>query len=367
MIGLNDDRIVMTLDAGGTNFVFSAIGGNREIVTPVTLPSNGTDLNACLDTLIKGFGEIKKSLPRPPVAISFAFPGPADYPNGIIGDLANIPAFRGGVALGPMLQDAFGIPVYINNDGDLFTYGEAIGGLLPWVNEQLAKAGSPKRYHNLFGVTLGTGFGAGIVRKGELFAGDNSNAGEIWLLRNKTKNRCFAEEGVSIRAIRRVYLENARNKPSSELTPKDIYAIATGKKDGDKQAALKAFSEMAEVTGDALANAITLIDGVIVVGGGLAGAWPVMAETLIREMNGTIETVDGKKTARLVQRVFDGEDAGQLQEFLTGSKKEIKVPRSGKTIQYDPLKRIVIGLSRLGTSKAVSLGAYAFALNETDK
>ena len=41
-------------------------------------------------------------LPRPPVAISFAFPGPADYPAGIIGDLANLPAFRGGVALGPM-------------------------------------------------------------------------------------------------------------------------------------------------------------------------------------------------------------------------------------------------------------------------
>ena len=31
----NDNRIVMTLDAGGTNFVFSAIQGNKEIVVPV--------------------------------------------------------------------------------------------------------------------------------------------------------------------------------------------------------------------------------------------------------------------------------------------------------------------------------------------
>ena len=60
-----------------------------------------------------------------PVAISFAFPGPADYPNGIIGGyLPNFPSFREGVALGPFLEYKFGIPVFINNDGDLFAYGE---------------------------------------------------------------------------------------------------------------------------------------------------------------------------------------------------------------------------------------------------
>ena len=34
----HDERIVMTLDAGGTNFVFSAIQGCREIVEPICLP-----------------------------------------------------------------------------------------------------------------------------------------------------------------------------------------------------------------------------------------------------------------------------------------------------------------------------------------
>ena len=95
------------------------------------------------------------------MAISFAFPGPVDYPAGIVGDLGNLPGFRGGVALGPMLEDRFKLPVFINNDGDLFTYGEAICGFLPYVNERLKAAGSAKQYKNLFGVTLGTGFGAG--------------------------------------------------------------------------------------------------------------------------------------------------------------------------------------------------------------
>src|SRR5664279_4096290 len=184
----NDSRIVMTLDAGGTNFVFSAIQGNNEIIQPVTLPSNAHSLNLCLDTITDGFTIVKDSLPDYPVAISFAFPGPSDYPAGIIGDLGNLPAFRGGVAVGPMLEEKFHLPVFINNDGDLFAYGEAIAGLLPEVNTKLKNLGSYKQYNNLFGITLGTGFGGGIVRNGELFLGDNSGSAEIWLMRHKDLN-----------------------------------------------------------------------------------------------------------------------------------------------------------------------------------
>ncbi|MFA6004062.1 MAG: ROK family protein, partial [Elusimicrobiota bacterium] len=155
----HDPRVVMTLDAGGTNMVFSAMQGDKPAVKPITLPSQADNLEACLGVIVQGFTEVKKQLQPAPVAISFAFPGPADYPAGIIGDLGNLPAFRGGVALGPMLQDKFKIPVFINNDGDLFVYGEAIAGFLPHVNAQLKKAGSPKQYQNLFGITLGTGFG----------------------------------------------------------------------------------------------------------------------------------------------------------------------------------------------------------------
>jgi glucokinase len=31
-------------------------------------------------------------------------------------------------------------------------------------------------------------------------------------------------------------------------------------------------------------------------------------------------------------------------------------------LQYDPLQRLGVGMSRLGTSEAVAIGAYAFAL-----
>ena len=170
-----DNRVVITLDAGGTNLVFGAMQANQFIVDPITLPSNASDLDKCLQTMVEGFRQVIGRLKEQPVAISFAFPGPADYPNGIIGGyLPNFPSFREGVALGPYLEYKLGLPVFINNDGDLFAYGEALGGALPEVNARLEKLGSAKRYGNLLGYTFGTGFGMGMVVDRKLNRGDNS-------------------------------------------------------------------------------------------------------------------------------------------------------------------------------------------------
>lgn len=84
-----DKRVVLTLDAGGTNFVFSAIQGNNEMISPISLPAVSDNLDECLEVLVKGFDRVIAAISVPPVAISFAFPGPADYKNGIIGDLPN--------------------------------------------------------------------------------------------------------------------------------------------------------------------------------------------------------------------------------------------------------------------------------------
>jgi glucokinase len=362
----SDKRIVMTLDAGGTNFRFSAVRGAKPVTQTVALPSNGDNLDKCLANIVEGFTRVKKQCPEPPVAISFVFPAPADYPSGVIGDLGNLPGFRGGVALGPMLQEKFGIPTFINNDGDLFVYGEAIAGFLPYVNGLLEKAGSPKRYHNLFGVTLGTGFGGGIVRNGELFIGDNSMAGEVWLLRNKLRPEMNAEEGASIRAVRRVYAEKAGIPFEKAPEPKDIFEIGTGAKPGNKAAAVEAFRQLGEVVGDGMAQALTLVDGLGVIGGGISGAAPLFLPALVGELNSTYTSPKGNKFRRLASAAFNLDDPAQLKTFLKGETRTITVPGSKTKVQYDPLQRIGVGMSRLGTSEAVAIGAYAFALRALD-
>ncbi len=361
-----DRRIVLTLDAGGTNFRFSAIRGGEPLTEIVAMPSNGDNLDKCLENIVQGFTRIKKQCFEAPAAISFAFPGPADYPKGIVGDLGNLPGFRGGVALGPMLEEIFGIPTYINNDGDLFAYGEAICGFLPYVNGLLENAGSPKRYRNLVGVTLGTGFGGGIVIDGRLLMGDNSIAGEVWLLRNKMNPNMNAEEGASIRAIRRSYSEKAGIPMDEAPEPKEIFDIGMGRKTGDADAAIGAFSRLGEVAGDAMANVLTLIDGLGVIGGGISAAWPLFLPTIVKELNGSYIGHDGKRIRRLAPAAFNLEDPIQMKEFIKGKTREISIPGSWRKTVYDPLQRIGIGISRLGTTEAVGVGAYAFALRKLD-
>ena len=357
----NSQKIVVTLDAGGTNFVFGAMCDGKPIGESLTLPSMAHDLDLCLSTLIRGFEQTISSLPYAPVAISFAFPGPADYRNGVIGGfLPNFPSFRDGVALGPMLEEHFGIPVFINNDADLFAYGEAMGGALPRINRRLDEAGSDKRYRNLLGFTFGTGFGFGFVMDGRLNLGDNSCV-ETFCLKHRDHPEFIVEDGIAIRAVKRVYRELSGDE--RELEPKDIYNIAEGTLEGNTEAAKEAFATQGRVAGDAMATAVTLMDGVIVIGGGLAGASKYFMPALLEEMRSKIKTMSGDTLNRVQMNVYNLDNKAEFEQFARGNSTKIKVYGSDKYVTYDPEKRVGITISDIGASNAVSLGAYLYAID----
>ena len=363
-----DKRVVMTLDAGGTNFVFSAIRGYEEIVPPVSYPSHADRLDECLAVLSEGFKGVLghlRQLGIEPAAISFAFPGPADYTRGIIDNNNNLRAFEGGVPLGDFLRLQFGLPVFINNDADLFAYGECIAGALPETNARLEAIGCPRRFRNLTGFTFGTGFGCGITCKGELYVGDNSCAGEMIGLRHKLMPDIFIEDGVSIRAVQRVYHEHCED--ARDLSPKDIRLIADGELEGNREAALKSLEEFGEIAGDGIASAMTLLDGLIVLGGGLCGNRRYFLPALMGQLNGRLNTLSGQQRSRMMTRVYCLDDEQGLKDFAGNTLKKIKVPGSDLTLDYDPVKKIGLVFSKLGTSKATSIGAYAYALHELDK
>ena len=361
---LLDQRIVLTLDAGGTNFVFSAIQSGIEITKPFSKPIQGLSLEQILRTIIDGFNELNKQTDHHAVAISFSFPGPTDYKNGIIGDLQNLPQFRGGVALKAMLENDFNIPVFINNDGDLFTYGEAIAGFLPEVNNLLSETNSSRVYHNLLGVTLGSGYGSGIVSKNKLFTGDNSAAAEINRMRNKLHPQTSAEDSLTIKAIKRIYGEESNLKTPEIPEPETIFKIGMGEIPGNKKAALKAFEELAIVSGDTLANAATMIDGLVVIGGGLSGAHPLFLQQLVDEMNTKFDALAGDQLCRMEVIAYNLESSEGFKDFIENTEVKIKIPFTEKYQNYEPIKKIGVGISKLGTSKATSIGAYAYALSQ---
>ncbi|MBI9067070.1 MAG: ROK family protein [Salinivirgaceae bacterium] len=362
----SDNRTVLTLDAGGTNFVFSAIKGNKEVTTPFTFPAHADDLDKCLKTIAQGFDKLIELLKYPADAISFAFPGPADYDKGIIGDLPNFTAFKGGVALGPMLEDRFNLPVFINNDGNLFAYGEALAGLLPDLNSKLKAEGSIKKFKNVIGITLGTGMGCGLVLDSHLLVGDTSCGAEIHNTLNKFNSNWNAEESVSTRAIQRIYAKESGSEFNNSIMPKDIYNIAKGKMQGDKQAAIQTYKMYGEALGSSIANVVTLIDGIVVLGGGITAAWDLFSPSMFEELNRQYENFRGEKSNRLSFKIFNLEDESVFKEFANGNVCEIQVPGTKRIIKYDDMPRTAVGLSKLGGSKAIMLGAYAYALQQLD-
>ena len=149
--------------------------------------------------------------------------------------------------------------------------------------------------------------------------------------------------------------------------PKVIFDIGQGQAAGNKAAALEAFRRLGEAVGDALGQALTLVDGLAVIGGGISASWPLFLPALVDELNSTYTAPNGTRFRRLVQVAFNLEDEAQRARFLKGESREITVPGSTRKLNYDPLSRLAVGISRLGTSEAVAIGACAFALRKLDQ
>jgi glucokinase len=350
------DTVVATLDAGGTNLVFSLVENGNINNETVNLPTASENITGFLKKIIHGFETLQNKSTKKISAISFSFPGPADYEEGIIGDLENLPFFRGGVPLKKILENKFKIPVFINNDGDLFALGEAMHGFLPEINLH-----APKVYKNLLGVTLGTGFGGGIVSNGELFTGDNSAAAEINRMSSYQNREQSVEEVLSIRGIRYLFAKEANTGFEQTPQPYDIFRIGKGEIEGNKEAAKNAWKQFGEELGNALANAVTLTDSCVVIGGGLSGAYPLFLQTAVNKMNGLFKRKDGGNVQRMEIFAYNYENDDCRNDFLKDEKTIIEVPFSEESVPFRKNKKIAVGISRLNTSNAVALGAYSFA------
>ncbi|MBE3076740.1 MAG: ROK family protein, partial [Actinobacteria bacterium] len=199
-----------------------------------------------------------------------------------------------------------------------------------------------------------------------LLQGDNSAAGEINRLRNRLVSAWTVEESVSIRGVQRVYARESNTDLAQCPTPEEINEIGLGKRPGDRLAAQRAFEELAIVAGDAVASVGSLVDGLVVIGGGLARGHDLFLTRLVREMNAAYDTPLGERVPRSESLALNLEDPQDLATFLRGDLRELRVPLSSRTILHDATKVVGVGITRLGTARAVSIGAYALALARMD-
>ena len=235
---------------------------------------------------------------------------------------------------------------------------------MPEINRLLHEAGNPTFYKNLIAVTLGTGFGCGVVIDKQLLLGDNGCGGDVWLSANKYDSRLIAEEGVSIRAVVRSYMELSGEGIS--YTPEEIFGIAEGNIKGDREAAIKSFERLGEAAGYTITEFLNIVDGIVVLGGGISNANKYILPSLLKEMRGVRETVAGATIPRLQMEVYNLEEESERAEFVKDESERIQIPGGDSVTYYRKKKKTGVMISKLGTSRAVSLGAYLFALSLLD-
>ncbi len=86
----------------------------------------------------------------------------------------------------------------------------------------------------------------------------------------------------------------------------------------------------------------------------------------MKQLRGLLHTVKGEELDRLQMKPFDLDDDDEFAQFAHGAARLIKVYGTEKTVVYDPMKATGVAISKLGASKAISIGAYSFALSMLD-
>ena len=153
------------VDVGGTKITAGLVKDGEILVSNTfPTPSFGT-LEEVVQTILAA---IQKVLNKEVAGIGIGVPGLIDTKKGIVHDVQNISSFKS-VPLTSMVENTFGLPVFLNNDANCFALGTKNFGL-------------GKKFNNLVGLTLGTGLGGGLVINGRLHEGVGCGAGEFGYL-----------------------------------------------------------------------------------------------------------------------------------------------------------------------------------------
>ncbi len=258
--------LAVGIDIGGTFIKAGLVGRDlklRRQCPPVASEplSNGDELItatlAAIDEALASQGGSRSDL----AGIGIGCPGPLDLNRGMVLETENI-FMLNGFPLRDRFSEAAGVPVWLDNDANVFTLGEA-------------RAGAAKGARYVVGVTLGTGLGWGIVLDGETYHGATGTAAEYGL--SAWGPHGTWEDQISIRGLLRMFTELGGSADS----PREVSDLA-GR--GDERA-MQAWREYGAVLGLAISHVVNLLDPhVVVLGGAMAQAWnhfkPAMMEAL---------------------------------------------------------------------------------------
>lgn len=264
---------VIAVDLGATHcraaiFSMSGVAGVR-LETRFPSDADATADQAVffrvLDDLLAG--ERRAGL----LAVGVGSFGPLDRERATILEAPNRPGWKG-VPLRSIVERRLGVPVALENDANVATFGEY-------------RLGAGRGAHSLVGLTIGTGIGGGYVANDEIltgFCGSAAEFGHMYVGGEGVRCRCGAvdclEAYASAEGIKRWY--RAQGGASRDLSCHGIFHIA---REGDR-AASETIAGAARLLGRGIASLQKIFDPErIVIGGGLSREWDLFIEPAVRE------------------------------------------------------------------------------------
>ena len=158
------------VDLGGTKIRAGVVNDSGQILGAAVKVATGAHEPA-EEIMQRMIGAINKALANAGltvekvIGIGIGSPGPLDLTKGIILNSGNLPTLNN-YKLKSRIRKEFSLPVKVNNDANCFALGEAFFGAV-------------KRIKQAVGVTLGTGFGCGLIINGRIYDGATGTAAEI--------------------------------------------------------------------------------------------------------------------------------------------------------------------------------------------
>jgi glucokinase len=255
------------VDLGGTKVAAAAFGPDRrmigEIVTVPTEAARPADVTlANIERAIRDCMRGAGVAGAAPAAIGVGSTGPVDASTGRFLEATSLPNLMFFDFAG-WIRDRFQAPLCLENDANCFALGEASQG---------AGAG----HDAVVAVTLGTGFGCGIVLHGRMYSGVTGNAGEVAFC---PVAGATYDEMLSGAGVKRFY-ERVGNA-ATDLTAREIGDLAEA---GDARA-LAAWRHYGHAVGSALGTIAAVLDpSICVVGGSVAARFPLFQEPLEKRL-----------------------------------------------------------------------------------
>ena len=270
--------LALGIDVGGTNIRFGLFEGNQLIDT-TRLEANLSqhcqfisNESAALEIVRILSGEIVNIIDKASEiqSIGIGFPGFIHPDSRKVIQSPNLPGLSYFDLRGELVA-ILDLPVSVENDANAAAYGE------------YCLAGKPDT--GLIYIGLGTGVGGGLIANGKPYTGQHGCSMEVGHIIVEPNGRVCGcgnkgcmEQYASATGVAISYFKATKK----QKTAHEIAALANT---GD-MAAVQSYELAGRVLGQTLANIIKVLDVKnVVIGGGMAGAWPLMQKSFNHRFN----------------------------------------------------------------------------------